>query len=316
MPTRPKRTRGKVSRSESKQPPKTWEGWVEAVGPAIDRELEAVLPRAGSPARLRSAMRYSLFPGGKRLRPALAILGHAACGGRDPEITRVAVSLELVHTFSLIHDDLPCMDDDDFRRGRPTCHRVHGEALAVLAGDALLNLAYEVLANLRCSAERRVAIIGRLADATGASGVLGGQVDDIAAEGVRVGEAALRSIHARKTAILMAAALGMGGDLAGASAPRLAELNAYGNELGLLFQLVDDILNVEGSPEELGRPAGGDARHQKATYPSIVGLAGARARMRRRAAAARARAEAFGPWSDLFTDLVRVVVDRVPGNRG
>jgi geranylgeranyl diphosphate synthase, type II len=315
MSTRPRKTRGKVSRSEVKRPPRTWEAWVEAVGPAIDRELKAVLPRAESPARLRSAMRYSLFPGGKRLRPALAILGHAACGGRDPEIARMAASLELVHTFSLIHDDLPCMDDDDFRRGRPTCHRVHGEALAVLAGDALLNLAYEVLANLRCDTARRVAIITRLAAATGANGVLGGQVDDIAAEGVRIREGALRSIHARKTAALMAAALGMGGDLAGASASRLADLDAYGSELGLLFQLVDDILNVEGSPEELGRPAGGDARHQKATYPSIVGLDKAHARMRRRAAAARARATAFGPWSELFADLVRVVVDRVPGHR-
>jgi geranylgeranyl diphosphate synthase type II len=259
-------------------------------------------------------MRYALFPGGKRLRPALAMLGHAACGGRDPQITRVAASLELVHTFSLIHDDLPCMDDDDFRRGRATCHRVYGEALAVLAGDALLNLAYELLAGLRCAPQRRVAVFSSLATAMGGGGVLGGQVDDIAAEGVRIGEGALRRIHARKTASLIAASLVMGGELAGAPRARIRDLDGYGRELGLLFQLVDDILNVEGSTEELGRPAGGDEKHRKATYPSVVGLEGSRSRMRRRASAARARARSFGPWSGLFEDLIRVVISRVRNN--
>jgi geranylgeranyl diphosphate synthase type II len=291
-----------------------WDEWIGAVGPSIERELAAVLPRAGIPPRLRAAMRYALFPGGKRLRPALAMLGHAACGGRDPQIALAAASLELVHTFSLIHDDLPCMDDDDYRRGRPTCHRVYGEALAVLAGDALLNLAYEILADLRCAPERRVAVISTLATSMGGGGVLGGQVDDIAAEGVRVGEAALRRIHTRKTASLIAAALVMGGELAGAPRSRIGELDAYGRELGLLFQLVDDILNVEGSPEELGRPAGGDEKHQKATYPSIVGLEGSHARMRRRATAARMRAKVFGPWSAPFEDLIGVVVSRVPNS--
>jgi geranylgeranyl diphosphate synthase, type II len=309
-----KRTADTVSRSEAHRPPSTWDAWLAEVGPPIERELKAVLPTRGTPASLRAAMRYALFPGGKRLRPALAMLGYAASGGRGAEAARVAASLELVHTFSLIHDDLPCMDDDDYRRGRPTVHKVHGEALAVLAGDALLNLAYEILADLKCAADRRVAILSSLARATGGGGVLGGQVDDIAAEGNAIGERALRSIHARKTASLIAAALVMGGELAGARHAGISNLEAYGRELGLLFQLVDDILNVEGSPEELGRPAGGDAKHGKATYPSVIGLKAAHVRMDRAAVSTRSRARAFGAWSGLFEDLVRVVVCRVPGS--
>lgn len=282
-----------------------------AVGPSIETELKATLPQTGMPPRLRAAMRTSLFPGGKRLRPALAILGHAACGGKDPQIARLAASLELVHTFSLIHDDLPCMDDDDYRRGNPTCHRLYGEALAVLAGDALLNLAYETLATLRSEPARRIDVIATLSRSMGGSGVLGGQVDDIAAEGRRIGESALRSIHVRKTASLIAGALVMGGELAGAPRSRIAALEGFGRELGLLFQIVDDILNVEGSAEDLGRPTGGDERRQKATYPSVVGRAGAHARLRRRVAAARVSARGFGEWTGLFEDLVRVVGSRV-----
>ncbi len=261
-------------------------------------------------------MRHSLFPGGKRLRPLLAILGHRACGGASPEIYPVAAACELVHTFTLIHDDLPCMDDDDLRRGRPTCHKVFGEATAVLAGDTLLNLAYRVLSGLRCEPSRKAMLIATLADAVGGSGVLGGQVDDLEAEGRDVSEAHLRRIHDRKTASLIRASLRMGGILAGAREPRLALLDRFGTEVGHLFQIVDDLLNVEGTEEALGRPAGGDARLRKASYPRILGSDATRRRIRIRSAQAVRVAAGFGGMRPLFEDLVQVVVARVPGIPG
>jgi geranylgeranyl diphosphate synthase type II len=282
--------------------------------PQIEGALRAVLlHERGIPASLRAAMRYSLFPGGKRLRPALAVLGHRLCRGRDPEIYLLASCLELVHTFTLIHDDLPCMDDDDFRRGRPSCHKAFGEGLAVLAGDALLNRAYEIVASLRCHPRRKGAILATLASAVGGSGVLGGQVDDLAAEGRRVGERELRSIHMRKTASLIAASLRTGGELGGGSPVELRALDKYGLELGLLFQIVDDLLNLEGTTEQLGRPAGGDERRRKATYPRVVGRAATLRLLMIRVRAARRAARGFGRWSPLFDDLVRAVASRVAG---
>jgi geranylgeranyl diphosphate synthase type II len=256
-------------------------------------------------------MRYSLFPGGKRLRPLLAILGHRAGGGASGGIYPLSAACELVHTFTLIHDDLPCMDDDDLRRGRPTCHKVFGEATAVLAGDALLNLAYEVLAGLRCESSRKAALMSTLSRAVGGSGVLGGQVEDLEAEGRDITEGHLRRIHDRKTASLIRASLRMGAILAGAPASRVGLLDRYGYELGHLFQIVDDLLNVEGTEAALGRPAGGDERLQKASYPRILGSEATRRRIRKRKAAAMRAASAFVGMSPLFGDLVESVVARV-----
>jgi len=295
----------------------TWSVWTADITPRVEAALRETLPRRGEvPASLRDAMEYALFPGGKRLRPALAVLGHRACGGRSPHLFCLAATCELVHTFTLIHDDLPCMDDDDFRRGRPTCHKTFGEAIAVLAGDALLNRAYEVLSGLPCDPARRSAAIAVLARAVGGAGVLGGQVDDIEAEGKAIGEGKLRGIHDRKTASLIAASLQMGGILAGAGRPHLANLDRFGRNLGRLFQIVDDLLNVEGTERQLGRPAGGDDRHAKATYPRILGIEGTRRRIRVSASAARRDARAFGSMSPLFTDLVEAVVSRVRTDAG
>jgi len=285
---------------------------MRTISPRIEAAVRGALPRSGqAPAPLREAMRYALFPGGKRLRPALVLLGHRACGGRHPEIARLAASVEFVHTFTLIHDDLPCMDDDDLRRGRPTCHRAYGEALAVLAGDALLNLAYEILSGLRCSPARKAAVIATLSRAVGTRGVLGGQADDVAAEGKMIRPAALRAIHLRKTASLFSASLRMGGELAGGSARELKRLEDFGRDLGLLFQIVDDLLNVEGTRKQLGRPRGGDERRGKATYPRIVGRARSRVHLRGHVASGLRRARGFGPQKTLFEDLVRVVASRV-----
>lgn len=312
-----KRTRAtRDSRSDAcatRGPGGAWGRWLEGELPRIEVALRDILRlRRDVPLSLQRAMRYAVFPGGKRLRPVLAVLGHRTCGGRSARIYRVAASLELVHTFTLIHDDLPCIDNDDYRRGRPSCHRAFGEALAVLAGDALLNRAYEVLSEERDVA-RRAAAIRSLARAVGGTGVLGGQVDDIAAEGRRVTEETLRGIHRRKTASLISASLRIGAEFAGATRESLRVLDRFGDELGLLFQIVDDILNVEGSEKDLGRPAGSDARLKKATYPRIVGALAARSQARRRARAASRTAATFGRMAPVFEDLVHAVASRVDG---
>lgn len=314
------RTRNAPMTASRSNPPRSrppggpWASWLRGESPSIERALRGVLPHGRVvPKSLLDAMRYSLFPGGKRLRPALVVLGHRSCGGRDREVYRLAACFELVHAFTLIHDDLPCMDDDDFRRGRPSCHKAYGEGIAVLAGDALLNLAYEVIAGLRASPPRKEAVLRTLSEAVGGKGVLGGQVDDLAAEGKRVDERGLRSIHMRKTASLITAALRAGGELAGAGGERLRGLERFGRELGLLFQIADDLMNIEGTEAELGRPAGGDERRGKATYPRIVGREGSQHILVARVLGARKAATAFGRFAPLFDDLVRMVASRVQG---
>lgn len=256
-------------------------------------------------------MTYALFPGGKRIRPALVLLGHRAAGGRHGEVYTIAACAELVHTFSLIHDDLPCMDDDALRRGRPTCHRVYGEALAVLAGDALLNRAFELLSEIDCEPGRRAAILSCLASAMGGSGVLGGQVEDVEAEGQEIDEKSLERIHRRKTASLISSCLRMGSLLAGARPEVVREVGRFGEALGLLFQITDDLLNIEGTETQLGRPAGGDERLAKATYPRIVGLDAARRRARLLSGRAVRYAPDTTPWGEIFRDLVGLVANRV-----
>jgi geranylgeranyl diphosphate synthase, type II len=246
----------------------------------VDARLAEIVPaETVEPAAVHAAMRWSLFAGGKRLRPALVIAAGEAFGARADELTDTACAFELVHTYSLVHDDLPAMDDDDLRRGRPTAHVRFGEATAILAGDALQTLAFQTVAeDERLDAAARVRVVSELARAAGTpAGMVAGQAHDLAAEsraGVTAGE--LELIHRRKTGALIAAAARCGAIVGRASARELASVSAYAAQLGLLFQITDDLLDVTASAEDLGKTPGKDARAQKATYPALHGLEGAR----------------------------------------
>jgi geranylgeranyl pyrophosphate synthase len=260
--------------------------WLEERRREVDDALLRVLPPEGaSPADLVSAMRYSTLAGGKRLRPILCLAAAEACGdgGLPPrgEMAEAASALELVHTYSLVHDDLPCMDDDTLRRGKPTCHVVFGEATALLAGDALQTLAFEVLATRPrgdAFAPRRAAAVGVLAEAIGVAGMAGGQALDLAAEGkARDANAQelLREIHARKTGRLLRGSVVLGAILSGAPPERCAAVARYGEEIGLLFQIADDLLDVTSTASVLGKTAGKDVAQEKLTYPALFGIDGA-----------------------------------------
>ena len=242
----------------------------------VDAALERWLPQpAVPPPVIHEAMRYSVFAGGKRLRPMLALWGCEAAGGKMEDAIPAAVALELIHTYSLVHDDLPAMDDDDFRRGRPTCHKVYGEAIAILVGDALLTYAFQVLADPTTNgvpAARRLQIIAEISAAAGSVGMVGGQTMDIQAEGRALDPATLLTLHAKKTGALLRVSLRVGGLAGGADDVALASLTRYGERLGLAFQIVDDILDIEGSSAEMGKSAGSDLRKHKATYPAVFGL--------------------------------------------
>ena len=241
----------------------------------IDSVLDRWVPHASvEPASIHRAMRYSLFAGGKRIRPILAIAAARSVSDSPDGIEHAACTLELIHTYSLIHDDLPALDNDDLRRGRPTCHKVFGDAMAILAGDSLLTLAFEVLSRLPLvDAERKIRLVEELARASGTvGGMIGGQVNDIEGEKRTPTAHLLDSIHKAKTGALLRASVRMGAIYAGASEEELAALSEYGEHVGLAFQIVDDVLDVEASSESLGKTAGKDVAVQKATYPAIVGL--------------------------------------------
>ena len=264
---------------------------------AVDEALERHLPPADAyPPVIHEAMRYSMFAGGKRLRPILVIAGTEAVGGQMADVMPTACAFELIHTYSLIHDDLPAMDDDDFRRGRPTSHKVFGEAVAILAGDALLTHAFALVAANAALGKAPLdafpRVLAEIAEAAGTAGMIGGQVVDVESEGRTVPTETLEYIHTRKTGALIRAALRAGGILAGASDAALAALTGYGERLGLTFQIVDDILDVEGSLETLGKTAGSDRRKRKVTYPDHHGLAASKARA---AALTREAHAALGP---------------------
>jgi geranylgeranyl diphosphate synthase type II len=246
---------------------------------AVDRALDAFLPPANAkPATIHKAMRYSLFAGGKRLRPALCLAAAEACGGDIRQAMPLACALECVHTYSLIHDDLPAMDDDDLRRGKPTNHKVFGEGIAILAGDGLLTEAFAIAA--RCRGWPRYphrAIIAELADAAGSRKLIAGQVADLEGEGKKISAAQLKYIHERKTSALLCGSVRLGGMSANCSAARLRGLTDFGCNVGLSFQIIDDILDVTQTSEQLGKTAGKDTAAEKATYPSIVGLEKSRA---------------------------------------
>ncbi|HXG48295.1 MAG TPA: farnesyl diphosphate synthase [Methylomirabilota bacterium] len=241
---------------------------------AVNRALDRFLPPASTkPATIHKAMRYSLFAGGKRMRPALVLAAAQACGGREEEALPLACAVECIHTYSLIHDDLPAMDNDDFRRGKPTNHKVFGEGIAVLAGDALLTQAFEIAAQCRgWPRYPHQTIILELARASGSLQLIAGQVADLEAEGKCISVAQLRYIHERKTSALLCCSVRLGGMSANCTPVQLQALTDFGYHVGLAFQVIDDILDITQTSEKLGKTAGKDTTARKATYPSIVGL--------------------------------------------
>lgn len=271
----------------------------------IDSALDRILPPGDlEPTELHQAMRYSVMAGGKRIRPILAVISYRSMGGKADTIFRYASALELLHTYSLIHDDLPCMDDDDFRRGQPTLHKKFSEYIAVLAGDALHALAFEILAESgNC---RVVAEVGR---AIGTVGMIGGQVRDVQAEGREVTLAEVEDIHRRKTAALITASVRIGAMLADAVPPRIEMLEVFGEKLGLAFQIVDDVLDVEGDFASLGKSVGADDRLAKATYPKVIGLDASKQVAIDLIAEAKAAIESF-PDREVFWQMADYILAR------
>ena len=248
--------------------------WLKRTRAAVEKALRAAVPSPNTkPATIHRAMRYSLLAGGKRLRPVLCCAAAEACGGTSRDAMTAACAVEMVHAYSLIHDDLPCMDDDDLRRGKPTSHKVFGEGMAVLAGDALLTQAFALLARVRPRARHTAAdLVAVLARASGSRGLIAGQVADLEAEKKKPAENELYFIHAAKTGMLLRASLQLGGMCAGATKARLAALDRFGFALGLAFQIQDDVLDATQSADKLGKSAGKDAAAGKMTFPSLYGL--------------------------------------------
>jgi geranylgeranyl diphosphate synthase type II len=281
----------------------------------VDAALEQALrPSESTPPRLGEAMRYAVMSGGKRVRPILAL---AACEA-VPAASRLALpfgcAIELVHAYSLVHDDLPAMDDDELRRGRPTVHVVYGEALAILTGDALLTEAFRVAAEgaheVGVEPGRALTLIATIAAAAGAGGMVGGQVADLEAEGRAADRAIVESIHRRKTAALIAAAVDAGALAGNAVGERRAALAEYGRAIGLAFQIADDILDATAPTAVTGKRVGGDAEHGKATYPAVLGLDGARAAARDLLGRCLAATEVLGPAGEPLRAIARFVVER------
>jgi geranylgeranyl pyrophosphate synthase len=275
----------------------------------VEAFLDRVLPAVGGHVpRLAEAVRYSALGGGKRLRPALVFAAAEGCGVDRELALPMAAAVEMIHAYSLIHDDLPAMDDDDFRRGRPTSHKVFGEALAILAGDTLLTQAFEVLAAAEAIAPaRRVAIIREIAAAGGAAGLAGGQVADLEGEGRELTLPELEFIHTRKTGALILASVRAGALAAGAGTEQLAALSEYARRVGLGFQIVDDLLDVEGDPAATGKRTGRDTTRRKATFPAIFGIEASRQRAAELIDEALAAIAAFGPEAGPLRALARFV---------
>ncbi|HWX94831.1 MAG TPA: farnesyl diphosphate synthase [Terriglobales bacterium] len=280
---------------------------------AADRALERLIPLTTQhPVSIHKAMRHSVFAGGKRLRPILCFeAGRMVAGSLPDGIDELGAALEMLHTYSLIHDDLPALDNDDLRRGRPTCHVVFGEALAILAGDALQTQAYEGLARLRCPAEARVRIVEEIAHGTGTvDGMIGGQVVDLEAEHSKPDLKMLEYIHRAKTAALITASLVSGGLYAGGSDTQINHLRRFGQQIGLAFQIVDDVLDVTQTSEQLGKTAGKDTAAEKATYPALFGIDESLKKADALVEGAFAELDAFGARAETLKDLARYLVER------
>ncbi len=283
----------------------------------MDSALERYLPKKEElTSSLHQAMQHSLFAGGKRVRPILSIASYEAVGGKGERILPFACALEMIHTYSLIHDDLPAIDNDDYRRGKPTCHKVFGEAIAILAGDGLLTEAFRLmtdqLAHGRGTREDRVIVeaVNEVARAAGVLGMVGGQVVDVQSEGKPVDLPTVQYIHARKTGAMILASVRVGAKLGGAKGKTLDALTRYGESLGLAFQVFDDILNVEGNAALLGKKTGSDLSRGKATYPSVLGVEESKKKGRELVEASVNALKPFGPEADPLREIARFVAAR------
>jgi geranylgeranyl diphosphate synthase type II len=280
---------------------------------AVDAELDRLVPpETQAPETIHRAMRYSLFAGGKRVRPLLCLEAARAVSDDVPGVTSAACTLEMIHTYSLIHDDLPALDNDDYRRGKLTCHKMFGEAMAILAGDALLTLAFQILSTAESIAEdRKARLIAELSTAAGTvGGMIGGQVADLEGEGKPPDATLLESIHRAKTGALLRASLRIGAICAGADATQLEALSCYGEHVGLAFQIVDDLLDVEESSAALGKTAGKDAQQHKITFPAVYGLERSRKMAERECDLAHRALTAFGERAGRLHDLAALIVSR------
>ena len=279
----------------------------------VDTALERLLPSTQQcPTSIHKAMRHSVFAGGKRLRPILCMEGGRMVAGSLPlGIEELGAALEMLHTYSLIHDDLPALDNDDLRRGRPTCHKVYGEAIAILAGDALQTQAYEVLSRLKCSAACRVRMIEEIARGTGTvNGMIGGQVVDLETEHQKPNLEIVEYIHRAKTAALITASVVSGGIYAGANDAEVAKLREFGQSVGLAFQIVDDVLDVTQSSQQLGKTAGKDSAAEKATYPALFGVDESLTRANGLIDSALKSISGFGGKAETLSSLAKFLVER------
>lgn len=278
----------------------------------VDAAMDGYLPQAEEPpATIHAAMRYSVFSGGKRLRPLLCLAAAEACGGEISAALAPACAVELMHTYSLVHDDLPAMDNDDLRRGRPTCHKVYGEGMAVLCGDALLTEAFLVLGQTPVTDRYQTRDhLTELAHTGGSRKLIGGQVMDLEGERQSLTHEHLVRIHEAKTAALLTTSLRLGAMTANATAAELDALTAFGHALGLAFQVIDDILDVTQSTEQLGKTAGKDQAVEKSTYPAVLGLEASRDEAARLTAAAMAALEPFGDQADRLREIAAHLLKR------
>jgi geranylgeranyl diphosphate synthase type II len=286
--------------------------YLKARQQTIDRALDRYLPKANAkPPTIHEAMRYSMFAGGKRLRPVLCLAAAEACGGKAAGALPLACAIECIHTYSLVHDDLPSMDNDDFRRGRPTCHKVFGEGIAVLTGDALLTVAFEIVSRTKPTGRYDMTTLLReVAIAAGSQKLIAGQVADLEAEGKKVNRSQLRYIHENKTAAILTASVCLGAMSANASAKELSAMTKFGRALGLAFQVVDDILDVTQTTEKLGKSAGKDVAARKATYPAVIGLNKSRAEARALTGQAHQALSIFGRKGEALGALASYLLER------
>ncbi len=278
----------------------------------IERALDRYLPKENvKPATIHKAMRYSLFAGGKRLRPILCLAAAETCGGKIDNALPLACALECIHTYSLVHDDLPSMDNDDFRRGRPTCHKVFGDGIAVLAGDALLTIAFEIVSRAKFSSRYNLSILLReIAVAAGSRKLIAGQVADLEAEGRKIDMAGLRYIHENKTAAILTTSVRLGAMSADAYPRSLDAITKFGRALGLAFQIIDDILDVTQTTEKLGKSAGKDAAAKKATYPAVIGLEKSRLEAKRLTRQAHNALSIFDEKAEALHALANYLLER------
>jgi geranylgeranyl diphosphate synthase type II len=278
----------------------------------VDRALDRSLPRESAPPpTIHRAMRYSLFAGGKRLRPILTLAAAEACAGKPRAALPLACAMECIHTYSLVHDDLPSMDNDDFRRGRATCHKVFGDGIAILAGDALLTLAFEIAARAKPTRRYSMAdFLREIASAAGSRKLIAGQVADLEAEGKKATREQLRYIHENKTAAMITTSVRLGAMSADANEKQLRAVTKFGRALGLAFQVIDDILDVTQTSEKLGKSAGKDVAAHKATYPAVIGLDASRAEAKRLTASAQRALSVFGKKAEPLREIANFLLER------